>query len=176
MSEMGISRLARMGGYLLFTVLAFAVGAGIAMGLGFGERPRLLGYLIALLGLVATVLTFERWWHAVRVLVGMGILNGLSALYSGHTLTQPNVQVSRLAMTFLVVVLVAANLVLLKATPVDRGFAVRAAYLGMFGCVVTMFTCAIMSVEGWETPVAVVFLGCLALLWLRWRPAGHVQR
>ncbi len=161
------SRLVMTGWFFLFLLLIVVISGGIATGLGYSPRPRPVGWVLIIVGLGAATFTVDRWAKVLPGIFGIATLNGLIILISGHALNQPATQVPRLVGGLLTLVMAGASFI--TASFADRHLTNtdRAAYLGVLTCFVAMLVCVMMSVEHWEVPVCIGFIGCIAVLWAR---------
>ena len=156
-----------VGSFLLFFAWMIAISGGIMICLGYGTRPRPLGWVLFIAGSVAAIVTVDRWAKALPGIFGVATLNCIIILADGHALNQPSVKIPRLIGAFLTVVAASASLATARFADRDFENADRAPYIGILSCFVAMFICTTASVERWEIPVGIGLMVCLAVLWAR---------
>jgi hypothetical protein len=169
MSELGSrkkpSRLQLVGALLVFLLLVLSISGGIATGLGYTPRSRLLGWVLCIGGTVVAVLTVDWWATILPGIFGIATLNGIIILISGHALNQPSVSVPRIISLFLTIVMAGGSVATMRSGSARLTSAERAAYVGVLCCFIAMFTCVSLSVANWELPVCIGFVACISLLW-----------
>jgi hypothetical protein len=160
----GTSALALTALFFLFLLLIIVISGGIAIAFGYSPRPRPIGWVLFILGLIVAVFTVDRWAQVLAGIFGIATLNGLIILLSGHALNSPGVPVSRLVGALFTMVMAGASVTTASFADRDLTNTDRVAYLGILSCFVAMFTCVMASVEHWEVPVCIGFIGCIAVL------------
>ncbi len=149
---------------LLLLLLIMSIGGGALTALGYTPRPRAFGWVLGLGGYIAAILTVDQWARALPGIFGLATVNGLIMLVTGHALTQPSVQVSRVLTTFFVSTVAGGAVATLSM--VNRPLTVvrRTASLGILSCFVGMLFSTMAGIPHWETPVSFGFAGCVAAL------------
>jgi hypothetical protein len=159
--------LVMVGSFLLFFALMIAISSGLMICLGYGIRPRPLGWVLFIAGSVAAFVTVDRWANALPGIFGVATLNWIIILTSGHALNQPSVRVPRLIGASSTVLAASASVATARFQERDLGKLDRAACLGILSCFVAMVPCTMLPVEHWEIPVGIGLMGCIAVLLVR---------
>lgn len=162
-----LSRLAMTGWFFVFLLLIVVISGGIATGLGYSPPPRPLGWVLFIVGTGVAAFTVDKWARVLPGVFGVATLNGLIILISGHALNQPAVPVPRLVGLLFTVAMAGASVVTGSLADCHLMNTDRAAYIGILSCFTAMVVCIMASVEGWELPVCIGFMGCVAVLWAR---------
>jgi FtsH-binding integral membrane protein len=105
-----------------------------------------------------------------RILPGVfapAVLNGLIIFVSGHALNQAKLPVPRWESIIIIALAVTGVIVTAPFTNGNLTIEDKIGALGVWACFIAAFVGIVLPMNGWETPVGIALIACLAWIQIR---------
>lgn len=156
-----------IGLYLLFWVLVALPFIGIVITGGGTPRPKSLGWLLIIVGISGALKWVGAWARIIPGVFAPTALNGLIMFVSGHALNQASAQVPRWESIIIIALAVTGAIVAAPFTNGNLTIEDKIGALGVWVCFVAAFVGVVLPMNGWEAPVGIALIACLAWIQIR---------